>query len=134
MGQRQYLLAELNFSENYLHHDECSLIQYLIMEEPEVFDNFFDEFESGSYELMCVLQDLQLGKDVMEEELEGFECFKLCAYFYGFFNSFKEGNFLVLLDCLRVELFNVFEFAIECSEPIEGGVVDNIWSDEQLSE
>ncbi len=103
------------------------------MEEPEVFEDFFEQLEPRGDKLVTRLKDFQLGKDIMKNKLISLQGLKPGTDLYRLFNSLEKHHLLMLLNGLGIKFLDILELAVKCPKPLEGVAGDNMRRDQQLA-
>ena len=113
MRQLQNIFTKLLYLQiNYFSHKKSRFIENIFMKERKMLDNVFDNFQSWSYQLMTRLKDLKLIKKIIEYKFNKFIGFVFSNLFDTFFYGFEKSKFLLLLNRMGIELFDIFQPAI----------------------
>ena len=68
---------------------------------------------------MTGLKDLKLSKDIMKNKLISLNGLQSGTNLNGLLNSLEKHHLLMLLNCLRIKLFDILELAVECPKSLE---------------
>ena len=68
---------------------------------------------------MTGVKYLKLSKDIMKNKLISLNGLQSGTNLNGLLNSLEKHHLLMLLNCLRIKLFDILELSVECPKSLE---------------